>query len=59
MWYYKTVKGILVNNYILTDTGKYIWLNKDESFTCNGYFLIKFKGETWDLLRILEIKDDD
>lgn len=59
MWYYKTVKGSLFRTYIITDTGKFIKLSIDSLTKCKGYFLIKFRGMTWDLLRIMKIKDND
>ena len=59
MWYYKTVRGDLVRTYILTDTGEFIRLTIDSQTECKGYFLIKIRGKSWDLLRLLEIKDDD
>lgn len=58
MWYYKTVKGILCKTYIITDTGEFIRLTIASPNKCKGYFLIKIRGATWDLIRILEIKDD-
>ena len=59
MWKVKTVKGLLNKNYIMTEDGKYMNLVKDSLYKCKGYFLVERRGIVWNLLRILEIKDDD
>ena len=53
---YKTVKGYLVNDHIILDN-KTLWLTKDSKRKCNGYFLVKWIGFKYDLLRLMEEKE--
>ena len=53
---YKTVKGYLVNDHIIVDN-KTLWLTKDSKKKCNGYFLVKWLGFKYDLLRVMEEKE--
>lgn len=53
---YKTVKGYLVSDHIILDN-KTLWLTKDSKRKCNGYFLVKWLGFKYDLLRVMEEKE--
>ena len=53
---YKTVKGFLANDHIIVDN-KTLWLTKNSKMECKGYFLVKWLGFKYDLLRVMEEKE--
>lgn len=59
MWHIKTVKGCLYKKYITTNTGKSIKVDTFSKYPFYGYFLIKFKGVSWELLRIMKAGKDE
>ena len=54
---YETVKGYLVNDHIVLDN-KTLWLTKDSKGKCKGYFLVKWLGLKYDLLRVMELREE-
>lgn len=54
---YETVKGYLVNDHIVLDN-KTLWLTKDSKGKCKGYFLVKWLGFKYDLLRVMELREE-
>lgn len=53
---FKTVKGLIVNDHVIVDN-KTLWLTKDSKLSCNGYFMLKWLGFKYELLRVMRIKD--
>lgn len=53
---FETVKGFLFNDHINVND-KILWLTKDSKCSCNGYFLLKWLGVEYELLKVFEIKD--
>jgi hypothetical protein len=52
---YTTVKGKLKYDFILGEDGKIYRLYHDTNITCQGYFLLQFYGEFYELIRIFEL----